>query len=137
MGELRPFPFARQSFHILLFPKQPPLTQCATSFVSRANPKDPNRHVILGAVGYDPRKFAEQMNLSLPNGWAIVRAIADMCLRKPEGKYVLVKDPNKPVLRLYAVPPGTFEDVEEDGAGGAGGPGGAPGTVAEEDEGEE
>ena len=55
------------------------------------------------------------MNLVLANGWAIVRAIADMCLKKPEGKYVLVKDPNKPVLRLYAVPPGTFEEVEDEG----------------------
>ena len=106
---------------------------CLARFVSRANPKDPNRHVILGAVGYDPRKFAEQMNLSLPNGWAIVRAIADMCLRKPEGKYVLIKDPNKPVLRLYAVPPGTFEDTEEDGAGVRDGAAGAAGAGAEEE----
>ena len=81
------------------------------------------------------------MNLSLPNGWAIVRAIVDMCLRKPEGKYVLVKDPNKPVLRLYAVPPGTFEDADDEGgaagaavAGGAGqasGAGGGGGTEGE------
>jgi translation initiation factor 3 subunit D len=71
----------------------------------------------LGVVGYDPRKFAEQMNLNLNNGWGIVRTIVDMCLRKPEGKYVLVKDPNKPLLRLYEVPPSTFEDGEEDGEG--------------------
>jgi translation initiation factor 3 subunit D len=32
-----------------------------------------------------------------------------------EGKYVLVKDPNKSLLRLYSVPMHTFEeeDVEE------------------------
>jgi translation initiation factor 3 subunit D len=50
------------------------------------------------------------MNLSLSNGWGIVRTIADMCLKRAEGKYVLVKDPNKPMLRLYEVPIGTFED---------------------------
>ena len=85
------------------------------SFVSRANPKSNDRHVVLGVVGYDPRKFADQMNLNLSNGWGIVRTIVDMCLKMAEGKYVLVKDPNKPLLRLYEVPMSTFEegDYEE------------------------
>jgi translation initiation factor 3 subunit D len=52
------------------------------------------------------------MNLSLSNGWGIVRTIADMCLKRDEGKYVLVKDPNKQILRLYEVPAGSFEDEE-------------------------
>ena len=55
------------------------------------------------------------MNLNLANGWGIVRTIIDMCRSMKEGKYVLVKDPNKPLLRLYEVPAGTFE--EEDGEG--------------------
>jgi translation initiation factor 3 subunit D len=54
------------------------------------------------------------MNLSLSNGWGIVRTIADMCLKRPEGKYVLVKDPNKSILRLYEVPAGSFEEEEEE-----------------------
>lgn len=33
-----------------------------------------------------------------------------MCLQRDEGKYVLVKDPNKSILRLYEVPAGSFED---------------------------
>ena len=82
-------------------------------FVSRANPKLNDRHVILGVVGWKPRDFAQQMNLSLSNGWGIVRTIADMCLNRPEGKYVLVKDPNKQILRLYEVPAGSFEDDGE------------------------
>ena len=65
-------------------------------------------------MGYKPRDFASQMNLNLANGWGIVRTICDMCLKMPEGKYVLIKDPNKSVLRLYQVPENTFEeDVEE------------------------
>lgn len=82
-------------------------------FVSRANPKTNDRHVILGVVGWKPRDFAQQMNLSLSNGWGIVRTIADMCLQREEGKYVLVKDPNKPMLRLYQVPADSFEDDGE------------------------
>lgn len=90
------------------------------SFVSRATPKSNDRHVILGVVGYDPRKFAEQMNLNLSNGWGIVRTIVDMVRGMKEGKYVLVKDPNKSLLRLYEVPPGSFEEVEDEDVGEAG-----------------
>ncbi|KAI9894239.1 MAG: hypothetical protein M1814_004093 [Vezdaea aestivalis] len=86
-------------------------------FVSRSNPKQNDKHVILGVVGYKPREFAAQMNLSLSNGWGIVRTIVDMCLKMPEGKYVLVKDPNKPLLRLYDVPVGTFEESDDEGEG--------------------
>jgi hypothetical protein len=63
-------------------------------FISRANPKDAQRHVIVGVQSYKPLDFARQMNVSLANGWGIVRTIADLVLKQPEGKYVLVKDPN-------------------------------------------
>jgi hypothetical protein len=41
------------------------------------------------------------MNVSITNGWGIVRTIADLALKQPEGKYVLVKDPNN----VSTVPP--------------------------------
>ncbi|KAJ3553028.1 hypothetical protein NPX13_g10977 [Xylaria arbuscula] len=83
-------------------------------FVSRANPKSNDKHVILGVIGWKPKDFANQMNLSLANGWGIVRTICDMCLKREEGKFVLVKDPNKSILRLYEVPAGSFDDDGED-----------------------
>ncbi|KAH7376313.1 eukaryotic translation initiation factor 3 subunit D [Plectosphaerella cucumerina] len=83
-------------------------------FVSRVNPKSNDKHVILGVVGWKPRDFANQMNLSLNNGWGIVRTIADMILAAEEGKYVLVKDPNKSILRLYQIPAGSFDDDDEE-----------------------
>ncbi|KAK8049719.1 eukaryotic translation initiation factor 3 subunit D [Apiospora phragmitis] len=73
-------------------------------FVSRASPKTNDKHVILGVIGWKPRDFANQMNLSLSNGWALSRE---------EGKFVLVKDPNKSILRLYEVPAGSFDDDDE------------------------
>lgn len=79
--------------------------------------------MILGVIGWKPRDFAAQMNLSLSNGWGIVRTIVDMCMAQPEGKYVLVKDPNKQILRLYDVPSSSFEEEAEEEA-----------EVAEEDE---
>jgi translation initiation factor 3 subunit D len=86
-------------------------------FVSRVNPKTANDHVILGVLGYKPREFAAQMNLNLNNGWAIVRTFVDMVMASEEqdGKFVLVKDPNKPTIRLYNVPRDTFEEEEEMG----------------------
>jgi len=82
-------------------------------FVSRVNPRSNDKHVILGVIGWKPRDFANQMNLSLSNGWGIVRTIADMCLSRDEGKFVLVKDPNKSILRLYEVPHGGLERYED------------------------
>jgi translation initiation factor 3 subunit D len=67
----------------------------------------------LGVLGYKPRDFAAQMNLNIANGWGIVRTIVDMVRKMDDGKYVLVKDPNKSVVRLYQVPDGTFEEEEE------------------------
>lgn len=84
-----------------------------SSFVSRATPKANDKHVVLGVIGWKPKDFANQMNLQLSNGWGIVRTIADMCLQREEGKYALVKDPNKSILRLYEVPPGGLDDEEE------------------------
>ncbi|KAF4122571.1 translation initiation factor 3 subunit D [Geosmithia morbida] len=85
-------------------------------FVSRANPRSNDKHVILGVVGWKPRDFANQMNLSISNGWGIVRTIVDMCARRGDGRFILLKDPNKSVLRLYEVP-GALEDEDEDEEG--------------------
>ncbi|KAL2134530.1 hypothetical protein VTI74DRAFT_11574 [Chaetomium olivicolor] len=82
-------------------------------FVSRVSPKVNDKHVILGVIGWKPKDFANQMNLQLSNGWGIVRTIADMCLQREEGKYVLVKDPNKSILRLYEVPAGSLDEDDE------------------------
>lgn len=90
-----------------------------SSFVSRVNPRSNDKHVILGVVGWKPRDFASQMNLSLSNGWGIVRTIADMILAREEGKYILVKDPNKSMLRLYQIPSGSLDDEEEEEEGAA------------------
>jgi translation initiation factor 3 subunit D len=83
--------------------------------VSRVNPKNASDHVVLGVLGYKPREFASQMNLNLNNGWAIVRTFVDMVMREAEtdAKYVLVKDPNKPTIRLYQVPKDTFEEDDD------------------------
>ncbi|KAI1917074.1 hypothetical protein LOZ12_004583 [Ophidiomyces ophidiicola] len=94
-------------------------------FVARANPRSSAAHVVLGVVGYKPREFAMQMNLNIGNGWGIVRTIIDLVnsvedddeddSQEKVKKFVLVKDPNKAVIRLYGVPITTFEEDEDAG----------------------
>ncbi|KAB1221948.1 Eukaryotic translation initiation factor 3 subunit D [Morella rubra] len=84
-------------------------------YVSRVHPRDHFNHAILAVVGYKPREFAAQINLNTSNMWGIVKSIVDLCMKLNEGKYVLVKDPSKPQVRIYEVPPDAFENdyVEE------------------------
>lgn len=56
-----------------------------------------------------PKDFAQQINLNMDNCWGIVRALVDLCMKQEDGKYLLVKDPNKQLLRLYSVPEDAFQ----------------------------
>jgi translation initiation factor 3 subunit D len=82
-------------------------------YVSRVNPVDSQHHVILGTQTFKPQEFATQIALNMSNGWAILRAIIDLIMKYEDGKYVIVKDPMKPIIRIYAVPPETFEDDDD------------------------
>ena len=94
-------------------------------YVSRTNPKSAESHVILGTGVYKPREFAPLINLNIGNAWGILKAIVDLCLQLEEGKYLLLKDPNKPVVRFYSVPTDAFDEPAE------------PEPLPEEDEGME
>jgi len=84
-------------------------------FVSRVIPTDPTKHIILGVNTVKPRDLSAQINLNEKNMWGIVRHIVDMIMSKEPGKYLLIRDPNKPLVRLYKVPMSTFEESEEEG----------------------
>lgn len=86
--------------------------QMKIGFVSRASPKNAYEHVILGTQFYRPRDFALQINVSQGQMWAMIRLFISMMENKKEGKYVLMRDPNKAIIRLFSVPPDTFEDEE-------------------------
>ncbi|KAL3900572.1 MAG: hypothetical protein SGCHY_001253, partial [Lobulomycetales sp.] len=91
--------------------------QLRLGFASRMNPRDRTRHVVLATSTFKPIEFAGQINLSMGNAWGVLRAVVDLCLsRFSDGKYVMVKDPNKSVLRIYKVPDSTFEDDDEEDA---------------------
>jgi translation initiation factor 3 subunit D len=66
-------------------------------------------------IGYVSRKHpcASQITLSMNMCWGIFKKFVDRFQNLPEGKYLILRDPNKPVVRLYSVPPGTFEEDDE------------------------
>lgn len=82
-------------------------------YLTRFNVKDSSRHVILGTQHFKPHEFASQINLSMDNAWGIVRCIVDLVMKQEDGKYLIVKDPNKNVIRLYDIPQSTFESDED------------------------
>lgn len=99
--------------------------------MSRYHVKDSSRHVILGTQQFKPNEFASQINLSVENAWGILRCVIDICMKLEEGKYLILKDPNKQVIRVYSLPDGTFsseedeedeEEEEEEEEGGQSGP---------------
>ncbi|KAG2495959.1 hypothetical protein HYH03_005889 [Edaphochlamys debaryana] len=96
--------------------------QIKMGFVTRFGPRDVNNHVALGVYTLKPREAARSINVEPDNCWGVVRALSDMLLKMPEGHYLLVKDPNKELLRIYSVPADAFAAVaapaEEENDGG-------------------
>lgn len=87
--------------------------QLKFGYVSRVHVRDSTKHAILGTQQFKPREFADQINLNMDNAWGILRCIIDTCLKLPEGKHLLLKDPKKPSLLLYDIPNDTFEEESE------------------------
>ena len=88
--------------------------QLKFGYVSRAMVRDSSKHVILGTQQYKPNEFATQINLNMDNAWGILRCIIDICMKQKDGKYLIMKDPNKPMIRLYDIPDNTFESEGEE-----------------------
>lgn len=78
-------------------------------FVSRHQPNDPIHHDILGTQTFRPKDFAAQIDLREANMWGIIKTIIEQIQQQEDGEYVLLKDPNRPQVRLYHI---TDEDVQ-------------------------
>lgn len=75
--------------------------QIRLGFLSRRNPKDRRRHDILAIQTFKPEDLANQLNFNIYSGWGIVKTVIDFLFAQPDGNYVLIKSPNKPVLDLF------------------------------------
>lgn len=70
------------------------------AYVSRIAPKDRVRHELLALQDIEPYELATQMNLDTANGFGILKALFDL-LTKSQDSVIIVRDPVKPILRLY------------------------------------
>jgi len=89
--------------------------QLKLGFVSRVSPRDNTNHVILGIQTYKPREFAAQIGLNLNNSWGVFHQMVQLCFKhmEEESKAIIMKDPNKPIIRLYSVPEDAFEEDDD------------------------
>ena len=70
-------------------------------YVSRVSPKDNQRHAVLAIQVFKPQELAQQSGLKMEQCWAVLMKIVDLCMSQGDGKYLLLKEPNKPKLRLF------------------------------------
>lgn len=84
-------------------------------YVSRVANTNAYEHTILATQFFKPKELAVQINLNINNMWGIVKMLCELVLNKQDGKYVLLKDPNKATVRLYSVPLTFDEDDDEEG----------------------
>jgi translation initiation factor 3 subunit D len=89
--------------------------QMKLGYVARSTPSNRMEHDLLLCQHYQPMDFSmSNISLNPRNMWGIVRHVIDICTKLPEGKYILLKDPNKTVLYLYSVPQVEEEDEDAD-----------------------
>lgn len=88
--------------------------QMKIGFVSRNKKTDRHNHSIMATQFYKPVELATNMTLTLQNMWGIIKMFADKFLSLEDGKFVIMKDPNKPIVRIYRVPQETFEDTDDE-----------------------
>lgn len=82
-------------------------------YASRSRPENPWNHSILGVEKRFTDQFAEQIGISRNNTFGILRAIIDQIMEWDDGKYLLIKDPMKSIIRIFEVPWETFGEEED------------------------
>lgn len=64
--------------------------------------RDDSNHVILGTQQFKPTEFATQISLNMDNAWGVLRCVIDLCMKQPDGKYLILRDPNKVMYYIFA-----------------------------------
>merc|ERR1719272_184680 len=88
-------------------------------FVKRKSPKDAFTHQIVHTMMYEPSKFAQQINLSFNNCWGVLKMMIETLLAQDAGVYIIMKDPNKDMVRVYNVPDDEFDSGSDDSDSGS------------------
>eukprot|EP00730_Choanoeca_flexa_P001326 TRINITY_DN10585_c0_g2_i2.p1 TRINITY_DN10585_c0_g2~~TRINITY_DN10585_c0_g2_i2.p1 ORF type:complete len:552 (+),score=112.48 TRINITY_DN10585_c0_g2_i2:30-1658(+) len=91
-------------------------TSVRVGYISRVNPQDSRRHSILKVDTFRTDKFAEQINLNVNNGWAVVRSLIALFMKQEDGQYIVLRDPKRTSIKVYRLPEQGLADdaVHED-----------------------
>ena len=101
--------------------------QIKLGYVSRVAPKNPARgHVVLATQFFKPTDLSTQLNVSMQQGWGVIKSLVDLFLNHEDGLYILLKDPAEQKVKLYALP----QDAKLPGYG-------EPEASAEDEQGEQ
>jgi translation initiation factor 3 subunit D len=84
-------------------------------FVSRVNPKVNAKHVILMSKTYSPPTFADSVNVQVRKLWGTLAQIISTVKKLDDGDFVMMRDPNKNVIHIHAIPKDAFEHELEEG----------------------
>jgi translation initiation factor 3 subunit D len=49
---------------------------------------------------FRPHDFGAQIALNMENAWGIVRCIIDYLNKQKDGKFIIMKDPNKVLIKI-------------------------------------
>ena len=77
-------------------------------YVTRVHHKDNTRHAVIGTQTFKPKDFAAQINLNTDNCWGIVHVFLDLFAKVEDGTFLIFKDPNRPIIRIYETPKNAF-----------------------------
>lgn len=110
-GELK-----NNAFKLGRFTAEALISGCETMKIGYATRtgKDNWSHNLLNVQTYQTSAFSQNIGITEANGYGIIRSICDIMSGFEDGKYLLLKDPTKPVMRLYELPWDAFESESED-----------------------
>jgi translation initiation factor 3 subunit D len=72
-------------------------------FVTKPNPKE-TKHQVLTVEDTTTANISSIINFRLKDNWSIVKTLAEIVMKEPDGVYAFVKLPYKQSIRIYAVP---------------------------------
>ncbi|TID30452.1 hypothetical protein CANINC_000963 [Pichia inconspicua] len=81
-------------------------------FICRDNLKLTNKHSVVGTMTFGTDMLCQQLNVSLNNGWGIVKSLIDIIEHvggDQDYRFVIVKSPNVMKIVIYRVPIEAFE----------------------------
>ena len=81
-------------------------------YVTRTVPGSPDKHNLLAVQKIRTLDLMQNLNLVYSNCWGVFKAVLDIIRKEADGKFVIVKDPSKPVVRIYYA-----VEEQEDGFG--------------------